>query len=79
MKSVVAAVASAVLAAGLTFVAVPHAAGPQSCSDPSLPSGDAVAVTVSAAGDGSAWRLPHAGREFVCTDGAWVRVSGYGG
>jgi hypothetical protein len=36
---------------------------PRACSNPALPSGDA------------AWR---AGQEYVCTDGTWVRVTGYG-
>jgi hypothetical protein len=78
VRCIVSGVLGGVLAAGVVLAVVPHSGGPRGCSDPSLPSGDAVAVTVSGAGDGSAWRLPHAGREFVCTDGTWVRVSGYG-
>ncbi len=37
---------------------------PRACSDPYLPSGDVKANP--------------GGREYVCTDGTWVRVSGYG-
>jgi len=77
-RLVAAAVVGGVLAAGITLAVVPHGGGPRACSHPSLPSGDAMAVTVNARGEGSAWSLPHAGREFVCTDGVWVAVTHYG-
>jgi hypothetical protein len=41
----------------------PQQAGPAACSHPSLPSGDAARV---------------GGQMFVCTDGTWVHVAGYG-
>jgi hypothetical protein len=37
--------------------------GPRGCANPVLPSGDAMRAH---------------GQEFVCTDGAWIHVSGYG-
>jgi hypothetical protein len=74
-NTIVAAVLGAVLGAGVTLAAVPHAPGPRACSGPSLPSGDAMSV----GRDGNAVSPPSGGvAEFVCTDGTWVRVDGYG-
>lgn len=47
---------------------------PAACSHPSLPSGDS--MSVDQAGNGSS--PASGGVEFVCTDGVWVRVTGYG-
>jgi hypothetical protein len=58
--------AIAAAAAGLGFGAAhwtEPAAGPAACARPSLPSGDAMRAH---------------GAEFVCTDGTWVHVTGYG-
>lgn len=37
--------------------------GPHSCTKPALPSGDAATIR---------------GQEFICTDGTYVHVTGYG-
>jgi hypothetical protein len=66
-----AAAVSAVVAASVAGSAAVHAAwatqapvtAPRSCDRPSLPPGDAARLD---------------GREYVCTDGAWIRVTGYG-
>jgi hypothetical protein len=74
---VLAASAVLVASAGAAGYAV-HDGGPRACVSPALPSGDAIMVDVH----GDAWTVgSHVSgpvRELVCTDGSWVRVSGYG-
>ena len=63
---------SALVGAGLVGRAT--ASGPAACSRPSLPSGDS--MSIDDAGNGTS--PASGGLEFVCTDGTWVRVTGYG-
>jgi hypothetical protein len=64
----------ATLAVGCAAAAAPghraaDVASPRQCSHPVLPSGDAARLWVPQA---------HAVQTFVCTDGTWVHVTGYG-
>lgn len=65
--------------AGQAWLACQHTTTtPRACSSPSLPSGDAIKVD----SHGNAWTpgtdVKDQVAEFVCTDGAWVPVTGYG-
>ena len=77
VKAAVAAVACVAGLAGAGAVGrVSAPSEPAACHVPSLPSGDA--ISVDQAGNANTPPLRGGVAEFVCTDGTWVRVSGYG-
>ena len=67
---------AAALAGGYEVRVVTGPSAPAACHGPTLPSGDAISVDRA----GNADTPPDVGgaTEFVCTDGMWVRVAGYG-
>jgi hypothetical protein len=64
MRALCAAMLSAGLLTGCAHTTTPAQTAPRACTHPSLPSGDA--------------KRNAGGRVYVCTDGTWVHVGGYG-
>ena len=77
VKAAVAVVACAGALAGAGAAGrVSAPSEPAACHSPALPSGDA--MSVDQAGNASMPPVRGGVAEFVCTDGTWVHVTGYG-